>query len=54
MKNNIYEEQYLKVRTLSDRREELFLKLAKKTSEHPFSKSWFIKNPTENFTRTMK
>ena len=51
-----YEEacQTLKLKTLSDRREELSLKFAKKASEHPVHKSWFIKNPTENMTRTEK
>ena len=37
-----------KRKPLLDRIKELTLKIAKKASEHPAHKSWFIKNPTEN------
>ena len=51
-----YEEACLElnVKTLTERRKELSVKFGKKASSHPVHKSWFVKNPEENITRTKK
>ena len=37
----------LEMKTLHDRRKELSLKFARKASNHPIHKNWFVKNPEE-------
>ena len=51
-----YEEalEILGMKTLQDRRKELALKFAKKASNHPIHKNWFVKNPEETSTRLKK
>ena len=51
-----YEEalEELEMKTLSERREDLALKFARKASKHPTHKTWFVQNPTENLTRLKK
>ena len=44
----------LEMKTLAERRKDLCIKFAKKASNHPVHQAWFIRNPTDNTTRTKK